>query len=169
MGNNVFCFIKQSHRTAWSWQKESCTHTNTHMWKLLSCVWLSATPWATVHGILQDKTLEWVAFPFSRGSSQPSNQTGSRALQADSLSTELSGKPIYIFTYISIFFPIMFVVVLVFRMVRDYCSTLMRVVTFMYAWAVPSCNCPGRVTLTRGLIRAPYLDPEWQSSFLSLT
>ena len=84
-------------------------------------------------------------------------------------STELSGKPIYIFTYISIFFPIMFVVVLVFRMVRDYCSTLMRVVTFMYAWAVPSCNCPGRVTLTRGLIRAPYLDPEWQSSFLSLT
>ena len=63
----------------------------------------------------------------------------------------------------------MFVVVLVFRMVRDYCSTLMRVVTFMYAWAVPSCNCPGRVTLTRGLIRAPYLDPEWQSSFLSLT
>ena len=26
----------------------------------------------TVHGILQATTLEWVAFPFSRGSSQPS-------------------------------------------------------------------------------------------------
>ena len=25
----------------------------------------------TVHGILQTRILEWVAFPFSRGSSQP--------------------------------------------------------------------------------------------------
>ena len=29
----------------------------------------------TVHGIFQDKILEWVAFPFSRGSSQPRDQT----------------------------------------------------------------------------------------------
>ena len=28
-----------------------------------------------VHGILQVKILEWVAFPFSRGSSQPRDQT----------------------------------------------------------------------------------------------
>ena len=27
----------------------------------------------TVHGILQARILEWVAFPFSRGSSQPRN------------------------------------------------------------------------------------------------
>ena len=27
-----------------------------------------------VHGILQARTLEWVAFPFSRGSSQPRDQ-----------------------------------------------------------------------------------------------
>ena len=27
-----------------------------------------------VHGILQARILEWVAFPFSRGSSQPRNQ-----------------------------------------------------------------------------------------------
>ena len=39
------------------------------------------------------RTLEWVAYPFSRGSSQPRNQTGSPALQVDSLPTELSGKP----------------------------------------------------------------------------
>ena len=32
------------------------------------------TPW-TVHGILQAKILEWVAFPFSRGSSQPRDWT----------------------------------------------------------------------------------------------
>ena len=29
----------------------------------------------TVHGILQARILEWVAFPFSRGSSQPGNRT----------------------------------------------------------------------------------------------
>ena len=29
----------------------------------------------TVHGILQVRILEWVAFPFSRGSSQPRDQT----------------------------------------------------------------------------------------------
>ena len=28
-----------------------------------------------VHGILQASVLEWVAFPFSRGSSQPRDQT----------------------------------------------------------------------------------------------
>ena len=29
----------------------------------------------TVHGILQARILEWVAFPFSRGSSQPGDRT----------------------------------------------------------------------------------------------
>ena len=29
----------------------------------------------SVHGILQAKILEWVAFPFSRGSSQPRDRT----------------------------------------------------------------------------------------------
>ena len=29
----------------------------------------------TVHGILQARILEWVAFPFSRGSSQPRDRT----------------------------------------------------------------------------------------------
>ena len=28
-----------------------------------------------IHGILQAKILEWVAFPFSRGSSQPRDRT----------------------------------------------------------------------------------------------
>ena len=93
-------------------------------WKLLSCVWFF------VHGILQARILEWVAVPFSRGSSQlkdqaqvshiagrlftwgvtrevqeycsarsiyspgdlpdPGIEPGSPALQADSLSAELS-------------------------------------------------------------------------------
>ena len=29
----------------------------------------------TVHGILQARILEWAAFPFPRGSSQPKDQT----------------------------------------------------------------------------------------------
>ena len=32
-------------------------------------------PGSSVHGILQARTLEWVAIPLSRGSSQPKNQT----------------------------------------------------------------------------------------------
>ena len=47
----------------------------------------------TVHGILQARILEWVAFPSSRGSSQLRNRTQVSALQADSLSAEPPGKP----------------------------------------------------------------------------
>ena len=32
-------------------------------------------PGSSVHGTLQARILEWVAIPFSRGSSQPENQT----------------------------------------------------------------------------------------------
>ena len=39
------------------------------------------------------RILEWVAYPFSSRSSWPRNQTGSPALQVDSLPTELWGKP----------------------------------------------------------------------------
>ena len=39
------------------------------------------------------RILECIAYPFSRESSQPRNKIGSSALQVDSLSTELSGKP----------------------------------------------------------------------------
>ena len=47
-----------------------------------------------VHGILQARILEWVAFPFSRGFSQPMDQPRSPALQADSLPAEPQGEPI---------------------------------------------------------------------------
>ena len=47
----------------------------------------------TVHGILQARTLEWVAFPFSRGSSQP-REPRPPILPADSLPAEPQGKPI---------------------------------------------------------------------------
>ena len=47
----------------------------------------------TVHGILQARILEWAAFPFSGGSSQPRDQTQASLLQADSEPAEPQGKP----------------------------------------------------------------------------
>ena len=47
----------------------------------------------TVHGTLQARILEWVAFPFSKGSSQPRMEPRSPALQVDSLPAEPQGKP----------------------------------------------------------------------------
>ena len=109
-------------------------------WKLLSHIWLFATPWTVwsmefsgpeywsgylfpspgdipTQGLnpglpglphcrqilyqlsykWNPRILEWVAYPFCSGSSQPRNlnQPGSPTLQADSLRTELSGKPPY--------------------------------------------------------------------------
>ena len=47
----------------------------------------------TVHGILQARILEWVAFPFSRDIPNPGIELRSPAQQADSLSAEPQGKP----------------------------------------------------------------------------
>ena len=44
-------------------------------WKSISPVWLFAMPWTVVLGLLQARILEWVAFPFSRASSQHRDRT----------------------------------------------------------------------------------------------
>ena len=56
-------------------------------------------PGSPVHGILQAWILEWVAVPFSRGSSCPRMEPRSPTLQADSLPSEPPGKPPYSFDY----------------------------------------------------------------------
>ena len=47
--------------------------------KLLSHVWLFATPWSlpgsSLHGTVQARVLDWVAMPSSRGSSPARDQT----------------------------------------------------------------------------------------------
>ena len=48
-----------------------------------------------VHEILQARILEWVAFPFSGGSSPPRDQTRSPALQADSLAAKPQRKTVW--------------------------------------------------------------------------
>ena len=67
-------------REAWVWslgwedplEEGLATHSSIFAWKIPidRGAW-----WATVHGILQARILEWVAFPFSKGSSQPRDQT----------------------------------------------------------------------------------------------
>ena len=68
--------------------------TELSVWRILSddvytcmliCVWIYGTPWtvahqtplsdSSVHGILQERILEQVAIPFSRGSSLPKHWT----------------------------------------------------------------------------------------------
>ena len=73
-------------------QGRCLTNLEKWKWKWLSHVRLF---WShgIVHGILQARILEWVAMPFSRGSSQPRDHTRSPALQVDSLPAELPGKP----------------------------------------------------------------------------
>ena len=51
-------------------------------------VWLCdpkgcSLPGFSVHGILQERILEWVVIPFSRGSSRPRDQTQTQGLNLD--------------------------------------------------------------------------------------
>ena len=62
-------------------------------------------PGSSVHGILQARILEWVAIPFSRGSSRPRDGTWVSPLQADSLPSEPPGKPIRELWSIKVFMP----------------------------------------------------------------
>ena len=56
-------------------------------------------PGSSIHGILQARTLEWVAMPSSRGSSRPRDQTQVAGikpkLRADSLLLAPPGKPVF--------------------------------------------------------------------------
>ena len=51
-------------------------------------------PGSSVHDILQTRKLDWVAVPFSRGSSWPGDQTQVSALQAESLLSEPPEKSV---------------------------------------------------------------------------
>ena len=61
---------------------------NNSTW-LLIC----SLPRSSVHGILQARILEWVAIPFSRGSSQPMIRTQVSCIEVDSLPPEPLGRP----------------------------------------------------------------------------
>ena len=50
-------------------------------------------PGSSVHGILQPRILQWVAMPFSRGSSQPKDRTQVSHTAGGFFTTEPSGNP----------------------------------------------------------------------------
>ena len=58
-----------------------------------SCLTLCNPMNYTVHRILQARILEWVAFPISRGSSQPRDWTQVACIGVDSLPAKPQGKP----------------------------------------------------------------------------
>ena len=72
----------------------SCHNTQRSVVLVAQVVSDSVTPGTVAHqtslsvGFFQARILEWVNISFSRGSSQPKDQTGSPALQADSLASE---------------------------------------------------------------------------------
>ena len=61
-----------------------------------------SSPGSSVHGILQGRILEWVATSFSRGSSQPRDQTQVSRV-ADGFFYRLSPKDIYMYVYTYIY------------------------------------------------------------------
>ena len=52
-------------------------------------------PGSSVHGIFQARILDWLPFPSLEDLPHPGIKPRSPALQADSLPTELPGKPNY--------------------------------------------------------------------------
>ena len=56
-------------------KKEQCVQRKVKVDVAQLCPTLFNPIDCTVHGILQARILEWVAFPFSRGSTQPRDQT----------------------------------------------------------------------------------------------
>ena len=76
--------------------KCSCGYAYMLSWfsrdQLFETLWTSQ-PGSSVCGILQARMLEWVAIHFSRGLPNPGLEPRSPTLQADSLPSELPGKP----------------------------------------------------------------------------
>ena len=64
-----------------------------------SHVQLLSTPWTIQSTEFSRSGLEWVAFPFSRGSSQPRDLTQAPALQLYSLPAEPQGKTHHCYTF----------------------------------------------------------------------
>ena len=59
-------------------------------------------PGSSVHGILQARILEWVAISSSRVSFSRRDWIGSPVVQADSLLSEIQGKPLFPFYFLPI-------------------------------------------------------------------
>ena len=86
---NSFSFVS-SHLYTYAWTVVKVAQS----WPTLCDPTDCSLPDSSFYGILQARILEWVVFPFSRGSSQPRNWIGVSCIAVDSLPDELPGKPI---------------------------------------------------------------------------
>ena len=57
-------------------------------------------PGSSVHGILQARILEWVAFPSTGDLPNPEIKSGSPALRVNCLQSEQSGEPSFYLNYL---------------------------------------------------------------------
>ena len=65
--------------------------------KLLLCKPMDySPPGSSVRGILQERLLEWLAIPFSRGPSQPRDRTSFSCTAGRVFTTEPPGKPHFV-------------------------------------------------------------------------
>ena len=76
------------------------------------------------------RTLEWLAYPFSRDLPNPGIGPGSPALQADSLPAELPGKPPWCISLVFYF--------CIFLGLLQSCSWVRKGITFL-SYTVPLC------------------------------
>ena len=75
------------------WSTTSLLSTKVKVKITWSCLTLCDPMDYTVHGILQARILEWVTFPFSRGSSQSRDRTQVFCTAGDFWPAESQGKP----------------------------------------------------------------------------
>ena len=59
-------------------------------------------PGSSVHGILQARMLEWVAIPFSRGSSRPMDQTQVSCITGRFFTIGAIGEAHYLYIYLCV-------------------------------------------------------------------
>ena len=77
-----------------------CVCVGTQLCPTLCDEWTDySPPGSSVHGIFQVGILEWVAFSSPEDLPKPGIKPGAPALQTDSLSVELPGKPIDIYDF----------------------------------------------------------------------
>ena len=91
----ILCFSSHftGHLDYPSWSETLTMYRKVKVKVAQSCLTLCYLKDYTVHGILQAKILEFVAFFFSRGSSQPRNWSQVSRIVGDFLPIERQGKP----------------------------------------------------------------------------
>ena len=80
----VSLLYKQHFHNVWSLVKVLVVHACPTVCDTMDC----SLPGSSVHGILQARILEWVAIPFSRGSSQPRDRTQVSCIASGFFTTE---------------------------------------------------------------------------------